>query len=630
MATLRNHRNFWLRDDAAAAFDRAEADHGIFIVNSAGRTRAEQQSLIDRWNRGGPANRPPYLYKPAMPASASNHVANGGIAVDLADWRRFAQICGRYGFKHSYPNSDPVHFDFVGGSGGGNATPNATPNATIQAQQNWMISRGYDLGPTGADGVPGPRYAAAVQKYQTFLRAFGYTGDTDGIWGPGTQSAHEKYYAQVNNPTPVNEKVRKEQAFLTSRGYDLGPTGADGIPGPKYVAAVKAYQTFLRKYGYSGDIDGTWGDGTQAAHEKFYAELHANPSVPAFPLPATKWFGPEAGGSDSISGWHSYSAELKQFQQRMKDRGWPITVDGLYGPKGATTPQGNTAEVVVAFQKEKGLKADGLIGPATWSAAWATPVTPATPTPSEPNPTNPTGPSVPVDEAAATPNLITPSLTDFPSWIRFDTVLDSDGQAVDHNKKAAEYYGKPYNPVESHIHWWGEPGKAGSHDGNVSYIRNTKDLSVNFVVSAGRITLMVPLNKIALTTGQRNPFAWKSENDPTITDLSNDELGYRTMGFLHYLVEKLNPTLLNEPIRLHKEFQNTSCSGLDKAKVRFYAEQFRTGALDPATGKPSGVIPTPDPQPQTVSVNKDFYDNVLKKLPAEFRALADDLDEGLS
>lgn len=265
-----------------------------------------------------------------------------------------------------------------------------------------------------------------------------------------------------------------------------------------------------------------------------------------------------------------------------------------------------------------------------WNAAWTAPVTPATPTPSEPNPTNPTGPSVPDDEAAATPNLITPTAADFPSWIRFETVLDSDGQAVDHNKKAAEYYGKPYDPVESHIHWWGEPGKGGSHDGNVSYIRNTKDLSVNFVVSAGRITLMVPLNKIALTTGQRNPFAWKSENDPTITDLSNDELGYRTMGFLHYLVEKLNPTLLNEPIRLHKEFQNTSCSGLDKAKVRFYAEQFRTGALDPATGKPSGVIPTPDPQPQTVPVNKDFYDNVLKKLPAEFRALADDLDEGLS
>jgi hypothetical protein len=318
----------------------------------------------------------------------------------------------------------------------------------------------------------------------------------------------------------------------------------------------------------------------------------------------------------------------------MKDRGWPITVDGLYGPKGATTPQGNTAEVVVAFQKEKGLTPDGLIGPATWAAAWSAPVTTTPPTPAEPNPVDPTPPSVPDDEAAATPNLISPTAADFPSWIRFNVVLDSDGQGANHNKIAAEYYGKPYNPVESHVHWWGEPGKGGSHDGNVSYISNTKDLSVNFVVSAGRVTLMVPLNKLALTTGARNPFAWKSENDPTITDLSQDELGYRTMGYLHYIVEKLNPGLLNEPIRHHKEFYSTSCSQLDKAKVRDYAEKFRTRKLDSATGKPPVIdvpdIPDPEPeQPLTVAVNKDFYDNVLKKLPQEFRSLADDLDEGL-
>lgn len=628
MATLRNHPKYWLRDDAAAAFDRAEADHGVFIVNSAGRTVSEQQGLISRWNQGGAANRPPYLYKPAMPATASNHVAGGGKAVDIGDWRRFAQICGQYGFKHSFPDSDPVHFDYVGGSGSGAATP----NSKVQAEQNWLISRGYDLGPSGADGIAGPMYAAAVQKYQTFLRAYGYTGDVDGIWGDGTQAAHAKYYAAV---TQGDATLKNQQAWLISRGYDLGNTGADGVWGPKTEAAIKAYQTHLRAFGYSGDIDGQWGPGTQAAHERFAASLVAQPAVPAFPLPAGKYFGPEAD-PNSISGYHSYNAELKQWQQRMKDRGWPITVDGLYGFKGDTTPRGNTAEVTVAFQKEKGLTPDGLIGPKTWEAAWTTPVTTTPPTPADPKPTEPTTPSVPDDEAAATPNLISPSLADFPSWIRFETVLDTDGQGADWNKKLAEYYGKPYNPVESHVHWWGEPGKGGSHDGNVSYIRNTKDLSVNFVVSAGRVTLMVPLNKVALTTGQRNPFAWKSENDPTVTDLSNDELGYRTMGYLHYIVEKLNPSLLNEPIRHHKEFYSTSCSQLDKAKVRAYAEAFRTGALDPATGKAPVVTPNPDPDPQpepepplTVQINKSFYDNVLKKLPAEFRSLADDLDEGL-
>lgn len=625
MAALRNHPTRWLRDDAAAAFNRAEADHGVFIVNSAGRTVAEQQGLIDRWNRGGAANRPPYLYKPAMPATASNHVSGGGKAIDIGDYRRFAQIAGRYGFKQSFPDSDPVHFDFVGVSGGGSGT--VSPNPTVVAQQNWLISRGYDLGPTGADGIAGPMYAAAVQKYQNFLKAFGYSGDIDGIWGPGTQAAHQKYFESVQN---TDNKVKLEQQWLISRGYDLGPTGADGIPGPKYIAAVKSYQTFLRKYGYTGDIDGNWGPGTQAAHAKFYAEVTAPPpaTAPAFPLPAGQWFGPEAGGNNSISGWHSTPpghAGLKQFQQKMKDRGWSITVDGIYGPKGAATPQGNTAEVTVAFQKEKGLTPDGLIGPATWSAAWTTPVTTQPPVVAPPNPTDPTPPSVPNDEAAATPNLKSPTATDFPAWIKFDIVLDSDGQAADHNKKAAEYYGKPYNPVESHLHWWGEPGKAGTHDGNVSYIRNTKDLSVNFVVSENRVTLMVPLNKLALTTGQRNPFAWKSENDPTLT-----EQQYKTMGYLHYIVEKLNPVLKNEPLRLHKEFYATSCSAIDKAKVRAYADAFATGKLDSATGLPPVVEPpvVPDPDVVTIQVTKEFRD-MLPLLPGEFRKLADDIDEGL-
>jgi peptidoglycan hydrolase-like protein with peptidoglycan-binding domain len=73
-------------------------------------------------------------------------------------------------------------------------------SATVQAQQNWLISRGYDLGPSGADGIAGPMYAAAVQRYQTFLRAYGYTGDIDGDWGPGTQAAHAAYYAEVTSP----------------------------------------------------------------------------------------------------------------------------------------------------------------------------------------------------------------------------------------------------------------------------------------------------------------------------------------------------------------------------------------------------------------------------------------------
>jgi hypothetical protein len=115
---------------------------------------------------------------------------------------------------------------------------------------------------------------------------------------------------------------------------------------------------------------------------------------------------------------------------------------------------------------------------------------------------------------------------------------------------------------------------------------------------------MVPLDKIALTTGARNPDGWKSENDPTLSDLQ-----YRTMGYLHFIVEKRNPQLQGEAIRRHKEFMNTSCSEIDTARVRAYARQFAEGTLDPSTGqapvpRPDVTEPTPE-KAEVVSIDRE-------------------------
>ena len=124
MATLANHPNLWLRDDAARAFDRVEAAHGRFTVTSAGRTVAEQQRLIDRWFAGGVYNRPPYLYEPARPPETSAHVRDGGVAVDVQEWRAFERVTGAYGFVQTFA-WDVVHFEYFpdrdqfAGAGGG-------------------------------------------------------------------------------------------------------------------------------------------------------------------------------------------------------------------------------------------------------------------------------------------------------------------------------------------------------------------------------------------------------------------------------------------------------------------------------------------------------------------------------
>jgi peptidoglycan hydrolase-like protein with peptidoglycan-binding domain len=57
---------------------------------------------------------------------------------------------------------------------------------------------------------------------------------------------------------------------------------------------------------------------------------------------------------------------VRQWQQRMKDRGWPIEVDGQYGS--------GAVEVCRDFQRQKGLGVNGTVDEATWDATWSAPL----------------------------------------------------------------------------------------------------------------------------------------------------------------------------------------------------------------------------------------------------------------
>lgn len=60
-------------------------------------------------------------------------------------------------------------------------------------------------------------------------------------------------------------------------------------------------------------------------------------------------------------------ADVRMVQDRLKQRGWRIGTDGSFGPE--------TDGVVRKFQAEKKLVVDGIVGAATWTALWATPIT---------------------------------------------------------------------------------------------------------------------------------------------------------------------------------------------------------------------------------------------------------------
>jgi peptidoglycan hydrolase-like protein with peptidoglycan-binding domain len=113
------------------------------------------------------------------------------------------------------------------------------------------------------------------------------------------------------------------------------------------------------------------GDDGKLYIEKLPSKPKPKPKkAPEFPLPKGHWFGVESSDSHQHSGyWAKDRAAIKMFEKQLLSRGWNGvgTPNGTFGKK--------TEEVVKQFQDEKGLKADGLVGPKTWSAAWTEKVT---------------------------------------------------------------------------------------------------------------------------------------------------------------------------------------------------------------------------------------------------------------
>lgn len=92
-------------------------------------------------------------------------------------------------------------------------------------------------------------------------------------------------------------------------------------------------------------------------------------SAPKFPYPSDEWIGQPSNDARNHSGCYGDpdKSHVKTWQQKMKDRGWSIGVDGCFGPE--------SENVCRQFQVEKGLAVDGDVGPKTWDKTWSAPVT---------------------------------------------------------------------------------------------------------------------------------------------------------------------------------------------------------------------------------------------------------------
>ena len=137
------------------------------------------------------------------------------------------------------------------------STKTNTGNSLVRQGQQYLIKRGFSVGPTGADGYYGRNTNIGLVKFtQTQLNTFGAGLAIDGSRGPLTQSAW-RTYGPVHYGTSKRALVMAVQVSLLCHGYSVGSAGVDGYCGKDTDAAIRSFQ---RDHGLA--VDGYVGPAT--------------------------------------------------------------------------------------------------------------------------------------------------------------------------------------------------------------------------------------------------------------------------------------------------------------------------------------------------------------------------------
>jgi peptidoglycan hydrolase-like protein with peptidoglycan-binding domain len=179
------------------------------------------------------------------------------------------------------------------------------------------------------------------------------------------------YWAQLGSPGLSGLAMRG--IALWSSAYTTYTDAADGQGWMPYGGITPSIWQYTDSQPFNGqrvDFNAYRGTvGGLAALAGGGVTPDPSPPAPPFPYPVDNYLGQPSPDPRCHSGYYGGpdNINVSAWQARMARRGWPVTIDGQYGPV--------SAAVCRSFQAEKHLIADGLVGPVTWSATWTAPVT---------------------------------------------------------------------------------------------------------------------------------------------------------------------------------------------------------------------------------------------------------------
>src|SRR5690606_6603240 len=148
----------------------------------------------------------------------------------------------------------------------------------------------------------------------------------------------------------------------------LGLVGSSGlvVPPDDMLHGIRDAIEYLREVGGAGpEIKGHRdGYATECPGEHLYAWVRRGAPRPGG--------GAQPGPGTGIPPWPGrllayppvmYGDDVRAWQQRLRELGYELEVDGAYGPQ--------TRDVTIKFQRDRGLTVDGIVGPESWYAAFA-------------------------------------------------------------------------------------------------------------------------------------------------------------------------------------------------------------------------------------------------------------------
>jgi peptidoglycan hydrolase-like protein with peptidoglycan-binding domain len=211
-----------------------------------------------------------------------------------------------------------------------------------------------------------PQPSAEVREAQNKLHTLGlYDGGADGLWGPETQAAVERF--QRNQNLPVTTRL-DGPTLSALRSADTAPVSVTD------QTDVRTMQNRLRQLNfYNGPADGVWGPGMQVALENFQ-RAHGLPvgqvtraTIVAMGLDASAFptrnanIGSAPPARTTVAGNTLDRGVVRGIQQRLRRNGfYSGAVDGVWGPR--------TQASLIRFQRSRGIESTGELNPTTISA----------------------------------------------------------------------------------------------------------------------------------------------------------------------------------------------------------------------------------------------------------------------